>query len=620
MAKARFNIKNNRGISIIALAITIGVLIILTAVTISSLEGNDGLISSAENVRNTLTEAEKQDNELISGLTNWIDGSVDFNQLPVRGEGEGSGEAGHTHSWSITNRTNATCEELGIEYLECVCGEKMERQISALGHAWNGGETTKAATCVEAGQITYTCSRCGFEKTEEISARSHIFTKQEPTAAYLKAEATCINSAEYYYSCQNCAESSELTVGTYYQYGSALGHSYTSEITTEATCTDEGVKTYSCERCGDSYTEAIIARGHSYTSEITDPTCTEEGIKTYTCENCGDSYTEVIATALGHNFVFDSTTGYEICKFCSLYNFHKLTDLAKVGEYVNYDPTIGGNVAEDGSNITYTSVAGSTEEHGNGSGSQTFSASNYKNAGGKWTILNIEGETITLISDLIYQDSGEAMGTTGLTLENGIGYMWAEEELHRISAIYGHGYGADTNQTVTYYYGGPNDQNGSISEIDDNDDGVADNIAELQQGRKATLSFDTPSGARALTLADVRSSWNPNYFTSSASKNANIAKYYPTLENPADPNTGVSSEQSTFSGSYYCTTLNGVVSNQMFNLEESYWLASRCSYSSGATSSWVGFAVSAVHPNNSIVSDVYYASAGYNNLSGCSAR
>ena len=270
----------------------------------------------------------------------------------------------------------------------------------------------------------------------------------------------------------------------------------------------------------------------------------------------------------------------------------KLVEVAKIGDYVNYDPTSGGNV--NSTNIIYTSVAGSTTKHGNGYGSQTFSATAYKNSGGKWRILekNSDG-TITLISDSIYRDNTDSSAMlsagdeNGLYLQGGIGYLWAEEELHRIGAIYGHGDGADTNQTVTYYYGGPNDQDSTATGE------FILSGAEAQQGRKTTLSLDTPSGARALTVDDVNkicgqeTTYLVNYSSSTVTKNSNNAKYYPTL-NTTNTTTGQSEEQTTFSGNYYYTLYAYRISStnsdlaaqtkqkEMLKVGTNYWLGSRC--------------------------------------------
>ncbi|MBQ3357204.1 MAG: InlB B-repeat-containing protein [Oscillospiraceae bacterium] len=81
-------------------------------------------------------------------------------------------------------------------------------------------------------------------------------------------------------------------------------HSYTSAVTAQPTCTAAGVRTYTCSLCGDTYTEAIPATGHSYTSAVTAPTCTAAGYTTYTCARCGDSYTGAATAALGHSLTY----------------------------------------------------------------------------------------------------------------------------------------------------------------------------------------------------------------------------------------------------------------------------------------------------------------------------
>lgn len=263
----------------------------------------------------------------------------------------------------------------------------------------------------------------------------------------------------------------------------------------------------------------------------------------------------------------------------------KLTDVAAIGDYVNYDPTAGANVTSE--NTSYTSNKGSTEVSGNGSkDGQAFSAEAYKNSGGKWRILDIDSYgTITLISDLIYKDTtGEdgkkVMGEKGLEFSDALGYLWAEEEIHKVCAIYGRGEGADTSKTITYYYGGPYDQDGSITA----------NTIETQQGRKKTISLN--SGARGLTVEDIdkisgiESTYNINYSSETVEKNENNAKYFPTLM--GDNLTGRSEAQSNIADGYYFTFYKYTIDsknvdlsarekqNEMLKLGNTYWLASRC--------------------------------------------
>ena len=222
---------------------------------------------------------------------------------------------------------------------------------------------------------------------------------------------------------------------------------------------------------------------------------------------------------------------------------------------------------------------------------QTFSAAAYKAAGKKWQILDIDESTgeITLISDVIYQDnttdgvSDGTMGNEGFYLSNGIGYIWAEEELHRIGAIYGYGYGADTSKTITYYYGGPYDQDGSITA----------GTVEAQQGRKATLSLG--SGGRAITVEDINkicgkdTTYTANYYDNLNTKKTYNAKYYPTLDT-INETTGRGTIYD-YSGDYYDTMYYYTVysankdstaaeaQNRMIKIGEEYWIGSRGVYS-----------------------------------------
>ena len=104
----------------------------------------------------------------------------------------------------------------------------------------------------EAGERTYTCLRCGEQRTEVIPERSHV-------------------------------------------------HSYTA-LTTHPTCTAHGYTAYICS-CGDQYQDSVVpALGHDYRAEVIPPTCTEAGYSVYTCTRCGDSYAGDEQEALGHDW------------------------------------------------------------------------------------------------------------------------------------------------------------------------------------------------------------------------------------------------------------------------------------------------------------------------------
>ena len=204
-------------------------------------------------------------------------------------------------------------------------------------HHWDQGEIITEATCTEEGEKKFTCSICGDEKTEKVSATGHRHTEIRN-----KKEATCKETG---YSgdtwCKDCGKKilSGQTIAKIENHSWDAG-----KVTTKATCTEEGEKTFTCSICGDKKTEKVSATGHQHTEirnkkeatcketgysgdtwckdcgkkilsgqtiakienhswdagkVTTKATCTEEGEKTFTCSICGDKKTEKVS-ATGH--------------------------------------------------------------------------------------------------------------------------------------------------------------------------------------------------------------------------------------------------------------------------------------------------------------------------------
>ena len=258
----------------------------------------------------------------------------------------------------------ATCETTGkTEGSHCsVCGTVLKAQSTtvALGHNWDGGKVTKAATCTTAGTKTYTCTRCKKTRTETIAATGHKAVKDAAVAA--TCETTGKTEGSHCSVCNTVIKAQTTTA--------ALGHSWDSgKVTKAATCTAAGTKTYTCSRCKKTRTETIAATGHkavkdaavAATCETTGKTegshcsvcntvikaqtttaalghswdsgkvtkaatCTTAGTKTYTCTRCKKTRTETIAAA-GHKAVKDAavaatceTTGKTEGSHCSVCN------------------------------------------------------------------------------------------------------------------------------------------------------------------------------------------------------------------------------------------------------------------------------------------------------------
>ncbi len=244
---------------------------------------------------------------------------------------ESTGET-HTHSYTSSITTAATCETAGVRTYVCDCGDSYTESIAALGHSYNSVVTDP--TCTAGGYTTYTCATCGDSyQDNQTSATGHsaeavpgkaatctetgltdgsvcsvcneVLTAQEEipalghTAEAVPGKAaTCTETGLTDGSvCSVCNE-----VLTAQEEIPALGHTAEAVPGKAATCTEAGLTDGSvCSVCGEVLTaqEEIPALGHNYTSSVNVPTCEEDGLRTYTCANCGDTYSEVIP-ATGH--------------------------------------------------------------------------------------------------------------------------------------------------------------------------------------------------------------------------------------------------------------------------------------------------------------------------------
>ena len=114
----------------------------------------------------------------------------------------------------------------------------------------------------------------------------------------------------------------------------------------------------------------------------------------------------------------------------------------KVGDYVGYDSTLGANESD----LTYTSTAEKTGERSD----QEFNASAYKSAGYRWRILGVKNGKIRLISEeFIGPETYTDSSRTYYNLKGQKGYINGIEELNKISAIFGHGKGAEGAKSIT---------------------------------------------------------------------------------------------------------------------------------------------------------------------------
>ena len=176
-------------------------------------------------------------------------------------------------------------------------------------HSWNDGEITTEATCTKPGELTYTCKKCGREKTEEISAKGHKLTKTEKVPATCESKGT-----KAYWTCENCKKLFSDEEGTTEidepEKIAKAAHTLTKTNKVDATCKSEGTKAYwTCEVCKRLFSdeegtteieapEKIGIAAHTLTkTDKVDATCKTEGTKAYwTCSVCGKKFSDEAGT------------------------------------------------------------------------------------------------------------------------------------------------------------------------------------------------------------------------------------------------------------------------------------------------------------------------------------
>lgn len=128
----------------------------------------------------------------------------------------------HRHSYAIKSDDTHHWEE-------CVCGATRNKTE----HTWGEPEVTKAATCTETGEETFTCTVCGATKKEAIPATGHSWGKPEVTYAANGQD------GEKVYTCAVCNEIKKeaiawkfnLTVTSESAVDVTVGEDYTAVFT-----------------------------------------------------------------------------------------------------------------------------------------------------------------------------------------------------------------------------------------------------------------------------------------------------------------------------------------------------------------------------------------------------
>ena len=206
----------------------------------------------------------------------------------------------HRHSfgdWTVTQE--ATCTENGIQERTCVCGEKEEQSVAAVGHIFGQWDIVQDATCTEGGMQERSCS-CGEKETKNISATGHTFSQWTTIQ-----DATCTQSGEKERAC-SCGEKETQSVAQ-------LPHTFGKwTVTKKASCTQAGEQERTCI-CGEKETKTIECLPHT---EVIDkavtPTCAAPGkTEGKHCSVCGEILVAQQELTVPHD------APYGICIKCS---------------------------------------------------------------------------------------------------------------------------------------------------------------------------------------------------------------------------------------------------------------------------------------------------------------
>lgn len=213
----------------------------------------------------------------------------------------------------------------------------------------------------------------------------------------------------------------------------------------------------------------------------------------------------------------------------------------KVGDYVNYDPTLGANASD----LAYSSPASKT----GADSAQDFNATTYKNAGYGWRVLGVKNGKLRLISEeFVGAGTYSDKSRTYYTLKGQNGYINGIDELKTISAIFGHGKGAESATSITV------DDINAIT-------GYDPETAKYHEGNwgeyNSTVTYTRGSGSAFSASATNGQTWSGvtestfNYYdkqtktfkalTGSTSITSTYYYYYPTTLNSSsgEPTQGV---------------------------------------------------------------------------------
>ena len=244
--------KKNRGITLIALIITVILLLILVGVSVNVIiKGN--LFSNAQKAVNGTNAKVNEQQTIMDELMNeWDEIEKDYCSHIWK-----DGEMLLQPACTTTGKKQMVCENcgnlleveipaLGHNFVNRVCTRCGEKEPGCTTHTYGDWVITKNATCVAEGSKKRTCTVCGVEEVETIAATG------------------------------------EHTYGEW-------------QVTKQATCTADGTKTKTCTGCGATQSQVIAKLGHNFVNRV----CTRCGEKQELVIGANINYHEYVSTSGG---------------------------------------------------------------------------------------------------------------------------------------------------------------------------------------------------------------------------------------------------------------------------------------------------------------------------------
>ena len=211
--------KKNRGITLIALIITVILLLILVGVSVNVIiKGN--LFSNAQKaVDGTNAKVNEQQTIMDELMNEWDEIEKDY----------------CSHNWKDGEiLLQPTCTTTGKKQVVCeICGKLLEVEIPALGHNY----------------VNRVCTRCG---EAEPGCTTHTYGDWVVTK-----QATCTAGGSQTRTCTVCGVKQVEKTPIEHTYGDWV-------ITKPATCTVSGSQTRTCTVCGAKEVLRIVPLGHNF--------------------------------------------------------------------------------------------------------------------------------------------------------------------------------------------------------------------------------------------------------------------------------------------------------------------------------------------------------------------